>query len=49
MSRAFVSKYNLKKSDVHPKGIEVIPLGRIEELVKALFGRSSGRQQQADS
>ncbi len=45
MSRAFVSKYNLKKSDVHPKGIEVIPLGRIEELVKALFGRSSGRQQ----
>lgn len=49
MSRAFVSKYNLKKSDIHPKGIEVIPLGRIEELVKALFGRSSGHQRQADS
>lgn len=39
MEKIFVSKYNLKGIDVKAAKIKIIAVGRIEELVKSLFGR----------
>lgn len=39
MERVYVSKYNLKSIAESGKKIQIVPLGRIEELVRALFGR----------
>jgi DNA repair protein RadA/Sms len=41
-NRIFVSKYLFgKEKAVSQKGIEVVQVGRIEELVKKLFGKES--------
>jgi DNA repair protein RadA/Sms len=40
MDRIFVSKYNIKGIELNG-GIKVIPIGRIEELVKLLFGKNN--------
>lgn len=39
MEQIYVSKYNLKGIDIKAAKIRIVAVGRIEELVKSLFGR----------
>jgi len=41
MTRMFVSRYNTKGLDNGNKNCKIIPIGRIEELIRLLFGRES--------
>lgn len=41
MTRMFVSRYNTKGLDNGSKNLKIIPIGRIEELVRHLFGRET--------
>jgi len=41
LTRMFVSRYNTKGLDTASKNCKVVPIGRIEELIRSLFGRES--------
>jgi DNA repair protein RadA/Sms len=41
MTRMFVSRYNTKGLDNGSKSCKIVPIGRIEELVRYLFGRET--------
>ncbi len=41
MTRMFVSRYNTKGLETSSKNCKIVPIGRIEELVRNLFGRES--------
>lgn len=41
MTRMLVSRYNTKGLDNGSKSLKIIPIGRIEELVRYLFGRET--------
>lgn len=41
MTRIFVSRYNTKGLETTSKSCKIVPIGRIEELVRNLFGRES--------
>ncbi|HBI82064.1 MAG TPA: DNA repair protein RadA, partial [Bacteroidales bacterium] len=41
LTRMFVSRYNTKGLDAVSKNCKVVPVGRIEELIRSLFGRES--------
>lgn len=41
MNKMFISKYNTKGLEVKPQDIKLIPIGKVEELVKGLFGRNN--------
>lgn len=41
MTRMFVSRYNTKGLETNSRSCKIVPIGRIEELVRNLFGRES--------